>query len=340
MNNSFNPLVSIVIPVYNGSNYMREAIDSALAQTYKNIEIVVVNDGSRDEGKTDSIAKSYGDRIRYFFKENGGCASALNAGIAQMRGEYFSWLSHDDVYLPGKIERQIEILSTLARKDTVLYSGYEMIDAKSRCIGTLRPDAMLPPDKLNIPLMPLLRGLIHGCTLLIHKKYFDILGRFEENRPHTQDYAMWFKLLRIAPIYFDNQINVRGRLHVEQSTHKIQGQMEECNTLWCGFLRQLTREEILAMADTQYQFLMEAAAFFLCAKYDKAMELAFSMAKNLRGENEPEIAWPPVCAPSLIWWRRAYYHLRKYGIQESLSKLLSMIRFKCTIAAISLKARK
>ena len=64
-----SPLVSIVIPVYNGSNYMREAIDSALAQTYENIEVIVVNDGSRDDGATELIAKEYGNRIRYIYKE-------------------------------------------------------------------------------------------------------------------------------------------------------------------------------------------------------------------------------------------------------------------------------
>ncbi len=73
----YKPLVSIVIPVYNGSNYMAEAIDSALSQTYENIEVVVVNDGSRDEGRSDAIAKGYGDKIRYFPKENGGSSSAL-----------------------------------------------------------------------------------------------------------------------------------------------------------------------------------------------------------------------------------------------------------------------
>ncbi|MDD4547058.1 MAG: glycosyltransferase family A protein, partial [Oscillospiraceae bacterium] len=95
-----NPLVSIVIPVYNGSNYLAEAVDSALAQTYKNIEIVVVNDGSNDEGATEKVAKSYGDKIRYFSKENGGVSSALNLGIENMKGDYFSWLSHDDLYKP------------------------------------------------------------------------------------------------------------------------------------------------------------------------------------------------------------------------------------------------
>ena len=81
------PKVSIVIPVFNGENYLHEAIDSALAQTYKNCEIIVVNDGSTDN--TEAIAKSYGNKIRYFRKENGGGSSALNLGIDNMEGEDF-----------------------------------------------------------------------------------------------------------------------------------------------------------------------------------------------------------------------------------------------------------
>ena len=97
---SNDPLVSIVIPVYNGADYLSECIDSALAQTYSNIEILVINDGSVDDGATEAVAQSYGDRIRYFRKENGGVSSALNLGIQHMRGDYFSWLSHDDRYEP------------------------------------------------------------------------------------------------------------------------------------------------------------------------------------------------------------------------------------------------
>ena len=87
----YTPKVSIVIPAYNASNYLSEAIDSALKQTYENIEIIVINDGSGDDGATRQIALSYGDKIRYYEKENGGSSSALNLGIVDMTGEWFSW---------------------------------------------------------------------------------------------------------------------------------------------------------------------------------------------------------------------------------------------------------
>jgi len=105
---SFNPLVSIVIPVYNGSNFLKEAIQSALSQTYNNIEIIVVNDGSNDNNKTEQIALSFKNKIRYLKKNNGGVSSALNLGIRKMNGDFFSWLSHDDLYEKDKIQNQIE----------------------------------------------------------------------------------------------------------------------------------------------------------------------------------------------------------------------------------------
>lgn len=275
-----SPLVSIVIPVYNGSNYMREAIDSALAQTYSNIEVIVVNDGSKDDGKTDAIAKEYGDRIRYFVKENGGCASALNLGIKNIKGVYFSWLSHDDVYYPNKIEHQINVINKLQNPDTIIYGGYEVINSNSKSLYYVRPDNVATEDKLNIPLFPLLRGLIHGCSMIIPVKYFKEIGIFDESLPSTQDYDLWFKFLRVAPIHFDNAITIKSRVHEEQGTHKIVNHLNECNELWSGFLKELTEVEMTAMEGSPYLFLIRTAAFLANTPYTKARDLATQMAKQ------------------------------------------------------------
>src|SRR5476649_2152460 len=107
---SSDPKVSIVIPVYNGANFLRGAIQSALAQTYRDIEILVVDDGSNDGGRTQRISLSCRDEISYIRNAPRGIAAALNCGIGKMTGDYFSWLSHDDEYYPEKIARQVEFL--------------------------------------------------------------------------------------------------------------------------------------------------------------------------------------------------------------------------------------
>src|SRR5215217_2153985 len=108
-----NPKVSIVIPVYNGANFVAQAIDSALAQTYCNIEVIVVNDGSTDGGATDAIVRKYGGRVRYIVQENRGVGGALNTAISQMTGEVFTWLSHDDIHLPEKVARQLDFFQQI-----------------------------------------------------------------------------------------------------------------------------------------------------------------------------------------------------------------------------------
>ncbi len=292
--NTYSPLVSIIIPVYNGANYMHEAIDSAVAQTYKNIEIIVVNDGSKDNGKTEQIALSYGDKIRYFYKENGGCGSALNYGVKNKKGKYFSWLSHDDVYLPNKVEHQINILNKLDNKDTILYCGYDLINEKSQHIATNKIIDRIPENKLNIPLFPLLRGLIHGCSLLIPVKYFHEVGLFNEKLITTQDYDLWFKIFRVAPIYFDDQVLIKARMHPERGTNTISIHEKECEELWSGFLKELTEEEMLIMGDGSIAaFLFDTIAFFKdYTPYRKSEKLAMEMANRYLNNTKVSVIMP------------------------------------------------
>lgn len=216
------PLVSIIIPVYNGANYMREAIDSALAQTYHNLEVIVVNDGSKDNGQTEEIANSYGDRIRYFSKPNGGVSSALNMGIRNMRGTYFSWLSHDDVYEPNKVAKQVEALEG-CDSQTIIYCDYSQIDEYSQPITTNRIKSCFTPYKIysgtEILEVLLKRASLHGCALLIPKAVFETVGCFDESLRFCQDYFMWYKLflggcsMKCIPDKL-----VKGRIHGNQLT--------------------------------------------------------------------------------------------------------------------------
>ncbi len=166
-----NPMVSIIIPIYNGINYMREAIDSVLAQTYDNIEVIVVNDGSTDG--TEEAALSYGDRIRYFAKENGGIATALNLGIEHMRGEYFSQLAHDDVYYPYKIEAQINAVKKCGDMTRICWGDADIINENSEVTGHYRYGSRADESLLTDSVFPVVMSFIGACTPLIHKSHFE-----------------------------------------------------------------------------------------------------------------------------------------------------------------------
>ncbi len=214
-----SPLVSIVIPVYNGANYLREAIESALAQTYKNIEIVVVNDGSRDDGATEAVALSYGEKIRYIKKENGGCSSALNTGIENMKGEYFSWLSHDDMYTPEKIACQVALI-TEENKDSIFMCNTAFVDKDSNPLS--RPTH--PWGNGNFTAEHSLYNMfsgkgISGCSLLIPRVLFEKSGIFRTDILYMQDYDMWYRLfLDGAPMVCCDTLGVLSRVHAMQTT--------------------------------------------------------------------------------------------------------------------------
>jgi glycosyltransferase involved in cell wall biosynthesis len=241
---NFNPLVSIVIPVYNGSDYMKEAIDSALNQTYNNCEVIVVNDGSDDEGKTDVIAKSYGDKIRYFFKENGGVSSALNLGIQKMNGEYFSWLSHDDAYYPNKVEEQI---SYFKKKDkAILYGSYDIINEKSEIVEN-RKQKYISPEKFRLFL--LINYPVNGITVLIPKKCFNVVGYFNEELKTTQDYDIWFRLSKKFVFIQQNIVLAKSRKHSAQGSKKISGFLEEAIATKIFHFNKYSNDELLKLTN-------------------------------------------------------------------------------------------
>ena len=271
------PLVSIVIPVCNGSDYLREAVDSALAQTCPDVEVLVVNDGSDDGGKTEAIALSYGDRIRYFRKENGGVASALDTGIREMRGEYFSWLSHDDVYLPGKIARQRSALVGQGG-DVVLYSDYEVMDASGRTVEIFRAGKLSAPQfrMLLITDIP-----VNGCTVLVPRRCFEQVGLFDERLKATQDYDLWFRMARRFPFIHVPEVLLRSRMHAGQGTRRMTSIcIEEGNANFTQWLDEIALDQSASPDPVLTRFFFRAAVRLKRRGYIRAAEHALMLYRR------------------------------------------------------------
>lgn len=193
----FPDLISIVIPVYNGEDYLRFAIESAINQTYRNLEVIVVDDGSTDS--TEEIARSYGSRIKYIKKPNGGVSSALNVGIKTMRGRYFAWLSHDDVYHEKKLEYLHKEIKDQDQK-TIAISDWDIIDQHGAFLGRYHLDNRLEESPMSFLAFDR-KTWLNACALLVPKPLLDEVGLFDEGLRTTQDYDMHLRMIERGASY-------------------------------------------------------------------------------------------------------------------------------------------
>jgi glycosyltransferase involved in cell wall biosynthesis len=249
--------VSIIIPVYNGSNYLSGAIQSALNQDYQNLEIIVVNDGSNDSFQTRNVALSFGNQIRYFEKENGGVATALNLGISQMSGDYFSWLSHDDLYLPNKISSQVNFLNRFGinSKYKIVFSDFELIDYNGNVFG-----------QSNLALQNISSFRI-------------------ENLKHTQDYDLWYRIAENFDFEYLPQKLVQSRQHSEQDSKKLATHAEqEVNQMKLDFVRRLSLKDF-NLIQGKFSFLRFSFGIFNQGFYYVALifTLKFLKFRILKG---------------------------------------------------------
>ena len=278
------PLVSIIIPVYNGSNFLSEAIDSALAQTYSNIEIIVVNDGSNDNGKTEAIARSYGEKIRYIEKENGGVSSALNVGIANMRGEYFSWLSHDDKYAPEKIASQVQILSRHGDPSLIALCADRHIDVDSKLLDKRAKQRFTHEAVVcwqDVVMSLLEQGTLNGCALLIPRHIFDQCGGFDTELRFNQDAKMWFGIfLNKNRLVYQSDVMVYNRLHSAQVTHT----RKDLYHSDCEKMSRTLLPRLIAESDDTYDF------FYAYAKSNAKYHNKAVVDMCMQGENRKRLS--------------------------------------------------
>jgi glycosyltransferase involved in cell wall biosynthesis len=206
-----SPKVSIIIPAYNQAQYLAEAIRSALAQTYRNYEIIVVDDGSTDD--TPQVAKQFNGQVHYLRQENQGLAGARNTGIRQARGEYIALLDSDDAWQPN----YLQVMTDLAAQHpeaSVFYCPVVYMDAKGHELPQPGNRQVLSPEEIYSTLLR--ANFLVPSTILMRRSVVMEAGLFDPAFRRLQDWDLWLRLLRDRHIFVGiGEPLVRYRLHTE-----------------------------------------------------------------------------------------------------------------------------
>ena len=218
--------VSVIMPVYNGENFIEEAIGSILNQTYSDWELICIDDGSTDGSK--EIIRSFNDkRIRYFYQKNfGSPARGRNLGIKVSNGDYIAFIDQDDIYLPESISERIKCFIKNP-KICFVYSDCMIIDAEGKEIhdSIIRYTNKIPFS--GWVFKELFSGIfIPIQAVMIKKKVFDNVGMFNEKLVGTDDYEMWLRISCHYPITYLNKALAKWRDNPTSLSHN-QHQMDE-----------------------------------------------------------------------------------------------------------------
>lgn len=241
------PKVSLIMPAFirDAVNlaYFAEALASARAQTYPNLEILIVNDGSPYSEPLEQLVAAQGDAVRYVKKANGGVASALNVALREMTGDFFTWLSHDDLYLSDKVAVQMERMARVPA-DTILYCDVEHIDSHGgHQFFEHTPD--VPAGTCRVFFAQY--GGFNANAHLIPRRCFDRVGGFDETLRTTQDNHMWYRLSAHFEFRRVPKVLMKYRNHPTQDS-RSPIHVKECNELYTYFLANLDRNDVVRSA--------------------------------------------------------------------------------------------
>ncbi len=198
------PRVSVIIPTYNRAHIVKESVDSVLAQTYRDFEIIVVDDASSDD--TRSALESYQGRIRAIFREtNGGAGAARNIGIAASSGEFVAFLDADDLYLPKRLECAVAALDAHPEYGAV-YAEMRLTDPSGKQAPFLWVERMGGARSGWIFEEVLLRGIICTQTITTRRSLLDQVGPFDVTLRSGQDWDLWWRIARVTQIGYVDEV--------------------------------------------------------------------------------------------------------------------------------------
>jgi glycosyltransferase involved in cell wall biosynthesis len=211
------PVVSVVIPTFNRRPMVGEAVESVLAQTYGDFELIVVDDGSTDD--TGCELAKFGDRLRYFATENRGAAAARNFGVRQARGRYVAFLDSDDLWRPRKLQVQVGYME---ERPEIKVCQTEEIWIRNGV--RVNPKAVHRKPSGDIFLRSLERCLVSPSAVLLTRELFKELGGFDESFPVCEDYDLWLRLAVKYPVpLIAEPLVIKRGGHADQLSSSVWG---------------------------------------------------------------------------------------------------------------------
>ena len=203
------PLISVIITNYNYARYLPQGIDSVLAQTYGELEVIVVDDGSQDDSAL--VGRSYGDRIRFIQQANQGVSRARNRGVAESKGEFIAFLDADDTWAPDKLEKQARLLISDPQTGLV-HCGIQKINRDGVALESI-VDGM--EGSVAIEMLLFEREVIYGfgSTGLIRRTVFDEIGGFDAELSTSADWDFCYRVAVQQRVGFIREPLVNYRVH-------------------------------------------------------------------------------------------------------------------------------
>jgi len=180
--------VSICIPTYNRKNYLKETLASVFAQTYKDHEVVVLDDGSTD-GTGEMIKKAAYPNLRYYWQENAGLSAARNKLIDLSQAEFITFIDSDDLLMPDAVERMIKVMEAEGG-DSIVYGPYLRIDENGNVFG--KCERKLYSGFITTQLFENI--LVHSCGSMFPRRILQEAGGFDESLKVSMDYDLWLRL--------------------------------------------------------------------------------------------------------------------------------------------------
>jgi len=187
------PFVSVIIPTYDRSAWVAEAIASVLAQTYQHLELIVVDDGSHDA--TPQAVQAFGPVLMYIRQAHAGVSAARNRGVAASRGALVAFLDSDDLWLPGKLAAQVALLQQQPHSQAC-YTDEIWIRHGVR----VNPKRIHQKHSGWLFELSLPRCIISPSSIMLRRTLWDHLGGFDESLPACEDYDLWLRLTLVTPV--------------------------------------------------------------------------------------------------------------------------------------------